>query len=401
MRTESDFSRAGWMRVWSVAALALLIGVALTSPAAAQTGKAMPPQPKYEAQPGQTAGALFKAVNTSTLKVLPVADFMDAMGVMTAALGFDCSDCHPGAGSDKVNWVFDTQRKITARKMVEMVAVINRNNFGSQGRVTCWTCHHGREVPGTTIALDKLYGAPNDEKDDVVLQAPGEASATQVLDKYVQALGGAQKLAGLKSFVATGKQGGYARTRGGGKFEIYAKTPDQRAVIVSFPDAPERGDQSRVYDGKIGWVNTPRSVLGEYQVTGSELDRLKAEAQLSFPGQFKTALTNLRTGYSDTINDRDVQVVQGNGTNGVLVTGYFDSKTGLLTRMIIFTPTPAGNASTQVDYDDYRDVGGIKFPFKFTFSWLDGRDAFELTDVKVNVPIETARFGKPRAGTRN
>ena len=99
MRTESEFSRARWMKLWSTrwiavsaGTIALLVGAALASPAAAQTGKAMPPQPKYDAQPGQTAGSLFKAVNTSTLKVLPVADFMDAMGVMTAALGFDCSE---------------------------------------------------------------------------------------------------------------------------------------------------------------------------------------------------------------------------------------------------------------------------------------------------------------------
>ena len=50
---------------------------------------------------------------------------------------------------------------------------------------------------------------------------------------------------------------------------------------------------------------------------------------------------------------------------------------------------------TQVDYSDYRDVGGVKIPFKYTFAWLDGRDAFQLNDVKVNLPIDVAKFGKP------
>jgi len=50
---------------------------------------------------------------------------------------------------------------------------------------------------------------------------------------------------------------------------------------------------------------------------------------------------------------------------------------------------------TQVDYADYRDVGGIRFPYRWTFAWLDGRDTFEFSDVKLNVPIDAATFGEP------
>ncbi|HKF67361.1 MAG TPA: hypothetical protein VKB36_12540, partial [Vicinamibacterales bacterium] len=65
------------------------------------------------------AGEAFKNVTTSTLKELSVDDFIGSMGVISAALGFDCADCHPGAGSDEVDWVVDTQLKKTARRMVE------------------------------------------------------------------------------------------------------------------------------------------------------------------------------------------------------------------------------------------------------------------------------------------
>jgi hypothetical protein len=52
---------------------------------------------------------------------------------------------------------------------------------------------------------------------------------------------------------------------------------------------------------------------------------------------------------------------------------------------------------TQADFDDYREVGGIKFPFLYTYSWLDGKDSFKLNDVKVNVPVDPAKFAKPPA----
>ncbi len=76
---------------------------------------------------GRTAGEVFKNVTTTPLKGLTVDDFMGSMGVMAAALGFDCADCHTGAGTDKVVWQDDTNRKRMARRMTEMVAVINKN----------------------------------------------------------------------------------------------------------------------------------------------------------------------------------------------------------------------------------------------------------------------------------
>src|SRR5207245_3968354 len=93
---------------------------------------------------GKKAGDAFKAVTTSTLKELSVDDFIASMGLISADLGLDCADCHPNAGTDKADFVTDTPRKITARRMVEMVAGINRTNFSGVQRVTCWTCHHGR-----------------------------------------------------------------------------------------------------------------------------------------------------------------------------------------------------------------------------------------------------------------
>ncbi len=348
---------------------------------------------------GQTAGEVFKNVTTSPLKGLTVDDFMGSMGVMAAALGFDCADCHTGAGTDKVVWEADTNRKKMARRMTEMVAVINKTNFGGAPLVSCWTCHHGKDVPATTIALDNLYGPPNDEKDDIITADDSQPAATAILDKYIQALGGAAKLATLKSFTAKGTQGGYVQVKGGGVFEIYAKAPDKRTVRVVYPDAPDRGNQTRSFNGSMGWVTTPRALLGEYEVTGTELDGLHFDAELAFPGQLKQVLTNLKVGYPDTIDGHEVEVVQGRGPRNLLVTLYFDKQTGLLVREIRFGRTPIGRVPSQVDYSDYQEVDGIKFPFQYKFSWLDGRDNYKLTEVKVNVPIDDSRFGKPSMGS--
>ena len=117
------------------------------------------------------------------------------MGVISADLGYDCADCHPGAGSDKVDWVIDTPKKRMTRRMVDMVATINKTNFGGAQMVTCFTCHHGKDTPLTTISLDTLYAAPSDLQPDIISQAQGLPSADSILDKYIAAAGGSQKLA--------------------------------------------------------------------------------------------------------------------------------------------------------------------------------------------------------------
>jgi photosynthetic reaction center cytochrome c subunit len=359
----------------------------------------------------QLAEEAFK--NIQVLRGIPVDDFMGTMGVMSAALGFDCSECHTGAGTDRVDWAADTQRKVIARRMVTMVATINKDNFTGRQMVTCWSCHRGRDKPAVTPTMDIVYGTPSLEADDVFPQAPGQPTADQILDKYIQAVGGAQRLAGLTSYVAKGTSVGFGGFGGGGQVQIFAKAPEQRTTLIEFKDAPDRGDSIRTFNGRAGWIKTPLAVLKEYQISGGDLDGFRLDAQLAFPGQIKQILKNWRVSLPTTIEDlpgpssqtsqqpelalgsHDVQVVQGDRPNGVVATLYFDSKSGLLLRELRYSRSPIGRVPTQIDYADYRDVKGIKIPHRLTFAWLDGRDSIELKDVQVNVPIPDLRFGTP------
>ena len=93
--------------------------------------------------------------------------------------------------------------------------------------------------------------------------------------------------------------------------------------------------------------------------------------------------------------DHLANVVQGVGLRGTLATLYFDQETGLLLRIVRYSHSPIGRVPTQVDYGDYRDVGGIKMPFRMIFAWMDGRDAIQLSEIQTNVPIDAAKFMPP------
>jgi len=380
-------TRSWWMN------LAIVGSAAVWLSSLALAGHSQPGQPVVPTA-GKNAGEAFKNVTTSTLKELSVDDFVASMGLISANLGLDCADCHPNAGTDKADFVVDTPRKITTRRMVEMVAGINRANFAGVQRVTCWTCHHGRITPSTTISLDAWYEAPMLEFDDAVRQENGQATADQVLDNYLQALGGAQRLAGLTSFVATGSAIGYGDLGGNADFSLFAKSPNQRAIVISYKDT-QRPSSVWSFDGRSGWIKTPRGLLGEYELVGSELDGARFEAELLFPGRIKQALTTWRGAATRSIGDRDFAVVQGSGPRGFLATLYFDPKTNLLSRMVRYGPSPIGRMPTQIDYDDYRDVAGVKFPFEYKFTWLDGRYTAKLSKIETNVAIDATTFGRP------
>ncbi len=395
------------MRPWSGRAILAATGIAVAGLigglTAAQTGSQEKPLLSEQ---------VFK--NVQVLRGIPVDDFLGTMGIMAAALQFDCSDCHVAAGTEKVDWAADTPRKQMARVMVNMVATINKTHFGGRQVVTCWTCHRNRDKPLVTPDMATIYGTPVIERDDVLVQAPGAPSAESILDRYIEASGGAKRLAGLTSFVGRGTSVSFGGFGGGGDVELVAQAPDKRATIILFKKETGRGDQVRTYDGRTGWLRTPLNVLGEFQLTGTDLDGARVDAQLSFPGQIRQILTNLRAGPPTTIADLPaptsqsvlqqgiptdqthvVDVVQGTGPRGLLVTLYFDRESGLLLRELRSGSSPIGRIPTQIDFADYRDVNGIKLPFRITFAWLDGRDSIVLNQIATNVPIDAAKFGRP------
>jgi outer membrane lipoprotein-sorting protein len=334
--------------------------------------------------------------NIQVLRGLTVDQFMGTMGFIAAALSMNCSECHR-AGS-AAEYAEDTPRKQTARKMILMVGGLNKSNFGGKREVTCYSCHRSDARPKVTPSLAEQYGTPPpDDPNELEISetpTPGARSADQIFDRYIQALGGAQRLASITSFAGKGTYEGFDTE--GDKFpvEVYAKAPNQRTTIVHL----RAGDNIRTYDGRNGWNTSAGTLLPVpvFSLTGGDLQGAKLDATLSFPQQIKQTLKDWRTGFPNTaIDDVDVDVVQGSNPDNTPVKFYFDKKTGLLLRQVRYTDTALGLNPTEVDYADYRDVSGVKMPFRLTVTWTDGRSTIVFSEVRANVSMDAARFAKP------
>ena len=336
--------------------------------------------------------------NVRVLRGIPVDEFMGTMGVFSAALGMSCEDCHSASDTTWENYALDTSpRKVTARRMVQLMSSINQTSFGGRQVVTCYTCHRGSSRPKVTPSLAALYGATTlEEAEDVVRPArAGAPTADQILDKYIEALGGAQKLAGVSSFTGKGTSAGYG-PEGTRPIEIFAKAPGSRTTIIHTLD----GDHTPTYDGRSGWIAAPHKPVPLMALSASELGNVKLDAELTFPARIKETLRSWRVGLPSEIDDKPVQVVQGTGADGTLATFYFDTTSGLLVRLVRYANSKVGRLPTQIDYADYRDVSGIKVPFKFKMTWLDGLEEVQLTDVLLNAPIDAAKFNTPAPATK-
>jgi hypothetical protein len=130
-------------------------------------------------------------------------------------------------------------------------------------------------------------------------------------------------------------------------------------------------------------------------LTGGDLQGAKVDAALAFPAGIKQLFSQWLVGFPTNINDHDVQVVQGGNPGESRVKFYFDQQSGLLLRVVRYTNLLVGLNPTQIDFSDYRDVSGVKIPFRWTVTWTDGRSITELSQVQPNAAMDAARFAKP------
>src|SRR5437016_3012164 len=218
-----------------------LMGVVL---ARGQAGQA--PRP-------QMAEEVFK--NVQVLKGIPVDEFMDTMGMFAASLSLNCIDCHVAESVDKwERFADETPLKRIARTMLLMVTAINKEQFKGVRNVSCYTCHRGDLRPKVVPSLIVQYSAPVEDPNDVEIPRDAKGpSPDEVFNKYIQALGGSQKVSSLTSFTAKGTFIGFETEQTKVPVDIFAKAPAQRTTVVH----TRLGDSARAYDGLAAWIAAP------------------------------------------------------------------------------------------------------------------------------------------------
>ncbi|MGO9270210.1 MAG: c-type cytochrome [Terriglobia bacterium] len=379
--------------VASAAAAVLAMSFALTGGRA--RAQSAPPTPG--AAP-KTAAEQYK--NIQVLKDIPADQLFPAMQFISTSLGVECNYCHveaastaggPG-GPPRLQFEKDDKKeKQTARKMIRMEMAINKDNFDGHTEVTCYSCHRGAHEPVGTPIISDEEPKPEPEGPKPGTPPPALPTADQILDKYVQAIGGADALQKISSRIEKGSIAvGDHKT----PVEVYSKAPDKRATVTHMPN----GESVTAYDGHVGWL-TGRG--GPREMSPTETEAFKLDADFYLPIHMKKIFNQLRVRPPEKIGDSEAYQVVGLRQGQPPVRFYFDEQSGLLVREVRYAQTPLGRMPTQIDYADYRDSDGVKVICRWTLARPGGRFTIQIDQVQQDVPVDDAKFAEPAAPLKN
>src|SRR5215510_1099725 len=322
----------------------------------------------------QTAEQKFK--NIQIFKTLPATQLDPTMAFISGSLGVRCSYCHVTNSFDKD----DKQTKLTARRMIQMVFDLNKGSFNGQSAVTCYTCHRGKPTPISVPAIGQNLWAPSSPSPT----AETPPSVKQILDRYVQAVGGAEALARITSRIEKG-----SRIGADGVLvpeQVYQKAPDKLLTVTSYPNVVF----SNGYNGTAGWGHSSRD--GALPLPDQLLAQLKRDAVFHQELKIRELYANLAVVGIDRVRDAEVYAIQAPPVTGPAEKLFFDVQTGLLVRRYVELDTALGELPLQTDYEDYRKVDRILRPFLIHWSMPGRIWGRKLDEIKQNVELDDQKF---------
>jgi photosynthetic reaction center cytochrome c subunit len=324
--------------------------------------------------------------NLQVLKDVPPDQLIPAMQFITASLSVECEFCHVRDAFDRD----DKPPKQTARRMMQMMFDLNANQFHAERAVTCYTCHRGSTKPVSIPMVDSKAPYVSEARLTANPTPEGRTdlpSAGDVIDKYIQAVGGAAAVQNVSSRVESGTV-----SFGVGPalpIEIFSKSPSRQAMIVHLP----AGDSSTVFDSQSGWSKSPAGpVRGMPQ---ADIEGAKLDADLQFPINLKKTFPELKVIGTEKISEHDAILLFATNSSGPPLELYFDRQTGLLLRQFRFGSSPLGLNPTQIDYGDYKTVDGVPVPLHLVITRPNRTLNIHLLQVTQNVPVDDAKFARP------
>jgi len=366
-----------------VTALALLLALAFSLAEFMPAPRAIASSDEQEATAQaaeQTMEQKYK--NIQVLKGLPASQLRPMMNYISGALGVNCTFCHVRTGDQMEFEKDDNNHKKIARRMIQMTMDINKNSFQGRTQVSCYTCHRGDEHTAPIPPLPRVMPVEAPRSNEP------RPTPQQILAKYTEAIGGKEAVEKIKTRAIKGVS--VAANGQSFPLEILLASPDKYSLSVSLP----QGATTQKLNGSAGWIKNARE---DRAMDDVDIARAKSLAWSLELLQIREPYPQMAYGGTEQINGRDAQIVRMALPNKRRANFYFDKETGLLLRRIVANETPIGIDPEQTDYEDYREVEGVKVPHTIRTSYLDNvySSTRKFTEVKHNAQVDEAQFKLP------
>jgi hypothetical protein len=131
-------------------------------------------------------------------------------------------------------------------------------------------------------------------------------------------------------------------------------------------------------------------------LSGIALDESRRDADFFHPLHLRQIYSKLTLAGHGKIGDRDAYVLEGtaDGENEPDKM-YFDAQSGLALRIVSHRHTPDGEANLQEDFDDYRTVDGVQFPFTIIQTGGSSDFTIHIGEIHHGVSLDDSEFAPP------
>jgi len=203
-----------------------------------------------------------------------------------------------------------------------------------------------------------------------------EPLVEQILEKYVEAIGGRAAVEKISSRLSKGTfEGSFAGVKVSGATEILEQAPDKTITLISLPGM---GVMRRAIVGTYGYEQMP--FFGLRRFSRLELNETKLSADFHWPLNLKRLYASLTYRGQEKVGEMETHVVEAMSSTDVVTRLYFDTQSGLLVRR------------DSTNFEDYREVDGLRLPFRMR----DARTLIQLTEIKHNLPLDASRFAEEK-----
>ncbi len=214
-------------------------------------------------------------------------------------------------------------------------------------------------------------------------------AAAEVLKKFAESTGGAQKYREIKSVKMTGTMS--VPDQGlSGTINIQMVVPNKQFVKVEVPDV---FNETKGSDGTIAWSSN--SMMGPRVLEGKEKDDLLAESnfeKIYNPEKFYKEMEVVGIKEIDGESCYELKLTK---KNGLVETQCFSQKTGLHVGSESIVATQMGDLNVEVSLSEYKEVGGIKFPHKIDQKVSGTKVTVQFDSIEVNPEIAASTFEVP------
>jgi len=230
------------------------------------------------------------------------------------------------------------------------------------------------------VEVYDIYGNPLKEESTKAL--PEGVVANVVIEKYVEAIGGKEALEKIQDIKMT------ATTSMSGmelKQTTYKKTPNKYAMIMSM-----NGNvmMQQTFNGERGIMKT---FQGENEIIGEDLENLKIDACMNAELKYAELGVVITLEAIESINNKDAYKLKVVNPTGQTTYDYYDVESGLKVQSKQTTVTPQGEFTQIVNYADYQEISGVKFPFSIKISGVQNMELI-VSSVEINTGLEDDLF---------